>query len=234
MKKLLVFLLALMPLGLAAQDLTIPHISVTGVAKRMVAPDLMEWGVQVQTQGVEVPVVAEAQRKTVAEVLRFLAAAGIQEQRMQTARMQLQENWQYREGGRHRDGFIATTFIRFDSPRLDLYDALWGGLSRIRNVSINHVNLTLADPETVRDEVKVDALRAARDKARTMATTLDASLGQVVRIAETQGDFSPVPRMAAVEQAKLYAADSGGDSGMAAGQIEVRAEVFVTFILIGQ
>lgn len=231
MRYVTALILALLPVAASAQSIAQPHISVVGTAHRNVVPDQMEWQVEVQTQGAAVPAVAQRHRETVQQVLAFLDAQEIPAQRVRTNRMQLQENWEFRDGDRYRNGFGANTLITFDSPRLDTYDTLWTGLAGIEDVSINNVALTLDDPQVVTNEVKVEALAAAREKALAMAAALDTALGQVLVISETPGNEGPMPMMAARESFKA-ASDSGGNS-ISPGEIEVTAEVYVTFALVG-
>jgi len=230
MKRILLLFLIIATPVLAADNTLVPHISVTGTARRLVAPDLMEWNLDVSTQGADVPSVAERHRQTVQAVLAFLTEQQIPENRVQTARMQLRENWQFRDGNRYRDGFIASTSVLFDSPRLEMYDALWTGLSRISNVSVSYVNLTLENAQDIRNEVKIEALAAARDKARAMSAALDTALGEVLSLSEARDSRGPIPVPLMARAESFKGTDSG--SSISPGQIEVYAEVFVVFSLV--
>jgi uncharacterized protein YggE len=230
MKRILLLFLIIATPVLAADNTLVPHISVTGTARRLVAPDLMEWNLDVSTQGADVPSVAERHRQTVQAVLAFLTEQQIPENRVQTARMQLRENWQFRDGNT-----LPRRFHRLDQrplrlARLEMYDALWTGLSRISNVSVSYVNLTLENAQDIRNEVKIEALAAARDKARAMSAALDTALGEVLSISEDRDSSGPIPVPLMARAESFKGTDSG--SSISPGQIEVYAEVFVVFSLV--
>ena len=83
----------------------------------------------------------------------------------------------------------------------------------------------------LRDETRVKALEAARDKARTMTSVLGAKLGQVLTI-EEEAPFRGFP----VVYGNTVATDSGGPAvedvtpgTFAPGAIEIRITVQVSF-----
>lgn len=108
----------------------------------------------------------------------------------------------------------------------DVFDALIGaGVN-----SLDGVQFDLQDRDSATDEALTKALEKARHKAELMATTLDAELGNVQRIEETQ---SPIfqPRMMAMRASESDTMGSGSASDYRPGTIRIDAGVNVEWVL---
>ncbi|KPQ29347.1 MULTISPECIES: SIMPL domain-containing protein [unclassified Halomonas] len=111
----------------------------------------------------------------------------------------------------------------------DVLDALMGaGVN-----ALDGVQFDLQDRDAATDEAMVKALEKARHKAELMADTLDADLGHVQRIEETQ---SPIfqPRMMSMRAESSDSADAKGPSSeYRPGTIRIEAGVNVEWTLKG-
>jgi uncharacterized protein len=111
----------------------------------------------------------------------------------------------------------------------DVLDALIGaGVN-----ALDGVQFDLQDRDAATDEALVKALEKAQHKANLMADTLNAELGQVQRIEETQ---SPIfqPRMMAMRAESDAAGTSQGSAAeYRPGTIRIDAEVRVEWALTG-
>jgi hypothetical protein len=218
----------------AADDsLAIPHIVVTGTAVTQVPPNEMKWRLQIETKGPEVEAVAKEHLQNVASLLQFLRSQDIAERELQSSRMQLRENWEYRVSSRMRDGYIASTDVVFTSKKLDAYGALWISIAQQKNVSVTGVEFETSDRIRLQEETRLDALRAARTKAEKMAAELGARLGETLTIEEIEPEwFNP-----AANRANL-ATNSGNSAGqnedIAIGTIAIRQKVRIVFRLISK
>ncbi|MGY0555672.1 SIMPL domain-containing protein [Vreelandella sp. 2A-K22] len=100
--------------------------------------------------------------------------------------------------------------------------------------SLDGVQFDLQDRDAATDEALVKALEKAQHKANLMADSLDAELGHVQRIEETQ---SPIfqPRMMAMraESDAAGASQSGAASDYSPGTIRIDAGVSVEWALKG-
>ena len=97
---------------------------------------------------------------------------------------------------------------------------------------LNGVIYGLQDRESVRDKALVEAVTRAQSKALLMATTLNAELGMVMRIAEQSFSMpSPIVRMSDESMMMAKAESAPEPEAYAAGEMEVRAIVQVVFQL---
>lgn len=216
--------------SLSAGGSMVPQISVVGWAERELIPDRMDWSIQVRTEGLDVEEVATSHREQVKAALRLLKDEGIEEKKTQTSRMQLQEQWEWRDGTRYRRGYFASTDVRFESSDFGLYDSLWTGLSTLDNVSVENVVLGVEDRRSIENEVRIDALKNAQTQARALAEAIGAQVGEPLLIQEDPDAASfPQPK---VMMARAMADSESSDAALAPGRISVSAEIHATFRLV--
>ncbi|MGO2242192.1 MAG: SIMPL domain-containing protein [Halomonas sp.] len=100
--------------------------------------------------------------------------------------------------------------------------------------ALDGVQFDLQDRDSATDEALVKALEKAQHKANLMADSLDAELGHVQRIEETQSPiFQPRMMMMRAESASADASQSGGASDYSPGTIRIDAGVSVEWALKG-
>ncbi len=238
MKQLIVFCTLLCAVQCYAAENT-ARIEVYGRAQKKVVPNEMHWHLQVKTTGKEIAGVAKEHLNNVNAILECLQKNAIDKKEITTARMQLQEKWEYRREERVQDGYIAATSINFLCRKMEAYIPLWQELSERGHVEIDGVDFAVADIEKIQEELKAAALTNAKEKAEKMAGILGEKLGRPLLIQD-----SSTPSFSGF-RSKGYASDAGGGQVMiqedavqgdavSAGEQLVSTSVFVVFALTEQ
>jgi len=176
---------------------------------------------------------AKAHETTVAGVLDFLKQSKIAEGTIQTSRMQLGENWKYSRGERTRDGYYASTDVQFTLVDLAKYASLWIGLSGIQGVLVSEVSLEHSDQIQFQNDARTKAVLAARDKAKAIAETLGARIGEPLIVEEdlsaVEGYRSQIP--ITTNTVRMEGDPGSIDQSLAPGSIPIRARVKALFRL---
>ncbi|PSR00436.1 MAG: SIMPL domain-containing protein [Bacteroidetes bacterium QS_9_68_14] len=205
-------------------------VTVSGEGSARAAPDeaTVRFGVVTEAQ------TAEAARSQNAEASsRAMNAARelVDEDQIRLETLRLQPRYDYSNDERELIGYEAERTAVVEVDDLDVLPRLVArvverGANRLEGISYD-----LSDRASVRREALQEAARDARDKAQTLAQSLDVSVGEVVQISERDYD-APQPRFRAramagdAEQAATPEPDA-----YAPGEIEVSADVQVTFAL---
>jgi len=225
-------LLFVWPAASLAASSEIPHISVIGTAKTMVAPDQMNWSVNVKNKGLALKEVAARHTQVLNTVLALVEKCGVEKREIRTSRMRFGENWGYRNNSRFREGYFASTDISFKLSDFAQYGPLWMGLSQLQDVSVGGVRFALRDLTPYRNAERAKALLAAKHKAEAMAKVLGAQVGEPLIIADEPFP-SPNPILARGRVAAMADADSASsEAQVAPGQIPVQVQVRVVFRLL--
>ena len=219
----------------AAQDDNRSTVSVSGEGTVTAQPDqaLVRFGVvtRAETAGA-----ARTQNATAAKTaMNAVRGLDVPEEKLQMERLRLQPQYEYNDEENRRElvGYEATRQVVVELDRLDVLpqlvvDVVEGGANEL-----DGIDYRLSDRTQFRNEALREAARAAREKARLLAATLDAQLGSVRTINEQSFDFvRPQPQRARVEMAKTTSTGQGEPEAYAAGEIDVSAQVQVTFDLL--
>ncbi|VUD41669.1 26 kDa periplasmic immunogenic protein [Thalassocella blandensis] len=206
-----------------------PHITVFGSAKTEVVPDEMQWHVTVENRGAELKEVSKTHSDQVKQVLATIRKYASSEKDIQTSGMRFGENYVYRNNSRVKEGYQATTSINFKMTQFKKYEALWLALSEYKTVNVTGVSYDYSKKVKAQNETRVNALLAAKDKARALAKAMGSDIGEVM-IIEEQGGSTPVfnsPRMAMLDNA-----ESG--SPISPGTISIEMDIKLVMAIIAK
>lgn len=231
MKKILLLLacMTLAPLSWAV-EIDRPHISVWGHAKKEVVPDEMHWQVTVANRGAELAEVSKTHTNLVKEVLTIMRKSASSEKDIQTSGMRFGENYVYRNNSRVKEGYNATTSISLKMTNFKHYEPLWLSLSTFPSVSVTNVSYDYSKKDEVRNDTRVKALLAAKEKVNTLAKAMGSEVGETIVIEEDEGNsvVFPAQRMLMAESA------DGSDSPVSPGTIFIEAKIKLVVGLIAK
>lgn len=154
--------------------------------------------------------------------------------RMETLRLQPRREYNRETENYEERGYEATRQVVVQVDRLEVLPQLVARVVQEGANRLEGIDYQLSNRSEIRNEALRKAARAARAKARLLATTLDAQLGPVHRIDEQSFDFrSPSPRTSMVKMATVESRQPSGEpEAYSAGEIEVSAQVQVVFNLL--
>jgi hypothetical protein len=223
--------------AMAQQKSEIPTVSTTGRGEIKVVPDLADLNFQVDVRG---PVLRETLAKQAAKMgklLSVLKAAGIKDVDLQTTQVIIQPNYK-----REDMGHSETDVIAFYSVSQSVFCTLdnIGRITKLTEAAIEagatgvgSVNLRSSKLRQHRDEARLLAVRAAKEKAKVLAEELGAKVGKPQTIVESASDVMPYYNIQASNMARMAEMGGGGGSSpeFEAGTIKITAEVSVSFVL---
>gem|GEM_PF-1923287 len=220
--------------ALHASEMETPKISVTGSAVTLVDPDITSWNVSIRSEGKTAEAVTQLHTQRLKKLLDFLKNKGIKKDKIKTQRMSLSEDWHYVNNKRKKEGYVAHGSVNFPSD-IDSYLALWAGLSSVDGININSTHFTLQNPLPVQKTTRIEALKVAKTKAKTMVEALNAHLGKPLLIEDLS--HSDDVRIAAPQsrslksQSRMMADSMSLDSNdvVSPGKLEIRMRVKVVF-----
>lgn len=220
MKKLIpVFALSLLTSFLTFAETDLPHITVYGTAEEMVVPDELNWSLSVKTVGASVEEAATNHLQNVSAVLSYLNGC-IPKDEIKTSRMQLNENWVYRDKNRLKEGYCASTAISFKSKDFSKYTELWRQLAKFDNLSIGQVSFGISNLLEIQNATRLKAVVAAKKKAQALAETLGVVLLEPLVLEEIPNDVPAVKLRAAMKEI-----DSPSAEGISPGTQSVKSQV---------
>jgi uncharacterized protein YggE len=224
-------------LGTAAFGDTLPPlVTTTGNAEVKVTPDLadLRFDIEVRNTNLKAGLAQQVERMT--QLLATLKAAGIEEKDLQTSQVIINPIYQQEDQLRMETAKIAfysisqtATCTLRDLKKITTLtaQAIDAGANRVGGVTLRTSKL-----RQYRDQARIQAVKAAKEKALALAGELGAKVGKAHSITEGTHD-SPIYGYNMAQNVAMGGPGGGGGSGTAfeAGTISIEATVTVAFVL---
>jgi uncharacterized protein YggE len=213
-------------------------VRVSGEATVTAAPDRATVRFGIVSEGET----AEAARKQNAEsaktAMNAVRKLGIADDKMRMESLRLQPRREYNpQTKRHEEkGYEATRQVVVELSDLEQLPRIVARVVQQGANRLEGIDYELKDRKETQNEALRQAAEEAHEKARLLATTLDATLGPVQQITEGNSGYdAPQPRVGQAFAAKSANVEAAPEpDAYAAGEIEVTARVEAVFALTGE
>ncbi len=234
-----------------------PTISVNGSAEIRVAPDEVVITASVESRAKTLAAAAADNDKKIAQVMEFLKNAGVGNENVHTEFIGIEpimrERDPYKRPIQMQQSVVPPAESNVDEKLEELLQPLGYNVRRQFRIRITHliqfetvyrglverginqvggIQFNSSERRKYRDQARVNAVRAAREKATLMAGELGATISAVKSIGETSYGGEPAANMTQNYSIVVPANNAWDEDGsFAAGQIHITASVDVVFYL---
>jgi uncharacterized protein YggE len=228
MKKLVLFLtIMFMTMSYGQEIKQVPQINVNGEGKVKVAPDQVCISATVETKGNNAKDVKKQNDEKMDAVLKFIKKSNVPTADFKTKQVALNPQYDY---DKKKTSYNATQTVEIVLRDLSKYDELMEGLvqqgiNRIDNVSFESSKLLQHQ-----SEARKLAIKDAKAKAEDYVSVLGQKVGKAITISDNSQVYHPRPVYAAMKTEMMDAAGASNET-LAIGEIEITANVSVSFIL---
>jgi uncharacterized protein YggE len=208
------------------------HVSVTGTTVARAQPDTVVWSITVRRTNRELAKAQAACDEGVKHVLALRGQLKIKPQDAQTGYLSVQKIFDRDQAGnqmsfRHFEVVRTVTLRQQDTTR---FDEILAQLVGTEDVEVSY-HLESSEYHKLRAQTRLEAVKAAREKAQAMTELLGAKLGRPLRIAEPQENWGSAhlgfsntayaaPRQAEPDEAP---------GTFSPGSVEIRVSIEVDF-----
>ena len=167
------------------------HVSVTGTAVTKVQPDTVVWNVTVRRTNRDLAAAQAASDEGVRKVLALRGDLKLKSEDVQTGFLSVQKIFDRDGAGnitsfRHFEVTRTVTLRQQDTTQ---FDAVLARLIGAADIEVSY-HLESSEYLKLRTQTRLDAVKAAKEKAAAMTELLGAKLGRVLRIAEPRETWS--------------------------------------------
>ena len=229
----ILLLVSCTPIG-ADDDGPYPRILVTGQGSVDIAPDMAILSLTVTREAETARAALDANSSAMKNVMTAMKAEGIEERDLQSSGFSIQPQYVYpaqKPNEQRKPPRIVGYTVR-NSLTVRVRDI--GKVGRILDKSVTlGVNeggnfvLGNEDPSAALTRARIEAMKDAKDKARTLAQAAGVKTGKLLEISEQSFNPRPVP-MARKEMSMARSADA---VPVAAGQNTYKVTVSVTYAI---
>lgn len=212
-------------------------VTVTGTSDVKVVPDSVDLRAGVQIREKDVAAGLAQQQAKVAQVLALVRKFGVAEKDFQTDHVRITPVYKDERnnigGSRVIDYYQLDKTISMTLRDPKRFDELLAALIGSGVNQVFGIQFKVTEIRKHRDQARELAVAAAKEKALAMARQLGQQVGRAFTIVEISQD-EPRPMMAMRMSANVAMESDGAggeESGLALGQVSVRAQVRVSFEL---
>jgi uncharacterized protein len=216
--------------SLSAQDSSChPRlISVTGTAEIKVVPDEVAITLGVDSRDKDLTVAKADNDQRMKKLLNVAHAAGVESKNIQTSALTMGPEYSDERIPKFLD-YQVSQVVTITLTDLSKYEDLMTNSVKAGVNRVDGINFFVADPTKYREQARLQALRAARDKAKVMAAELGQAIGKPLEISE-EPEVEALDATANVNMRyKLPMLQD--QSTVAGGQVTIRMLVRVSFQL---
>ncbi|MCG9790850.1 SIMPL domain-containing protein [Flavobacterium algicola] len=229
MKKSLIVLSVLFLSVLNAQEIKqVPQISVSGEGKVKVAPDQALIIATVETKGTEAKEVKKQNDIQVEAVLKLIKKMNLSAADFKTQRVALNPQYDY---AKKKHNYNATQTIEIILRDLSKYDELMEGLVEKGINRIDNVSFQSSKMAQYESEARKLAIQEAKLKAEDYVSVVGQKVGRAITITDNSQGYTPQPLYMRIKTAAMSDSESAPRETLAAGEIEITANVNVSFLL---
>ena len=227
-KVILILALVFMANSFAQEHKQVPMINVSGEGKVKVAPDQALISISIETKGTKAEEVKRENDKKMDGILKFIKKSNIAAEDFQTQRISLNPNYDYEK---KKYNYIATQSVQILLKDLSKYDTLMEGLVNEGINRIDNVEFKSSKMVQLQSDARKLAIKDAKAKAEDFVSVLGQKVGKAIVISDNSQSYIPQPRMYAMKSMSMDKAESAPRETLAIGEIEIIANVSVSFVL---
>lgn len=228
MRTFLITILILCTMIVDAQEIkSIPLVSVAGEGKVKVTPDQVFITVSIESKGAKAAEVKKENDTKTDAIIKFITKMNIDKKDYQTQRVYLSDQYDYE---RKKHNYVASQTISILLRDLSKYENFMEGIVDQGVNSISDVRFKSSKFEMHQAEARKLAVKDAKSKAEDYVSALGQKVGKAFSINDNSSPSEfPRPMYAMAKSADMEM--GGSNQTLAVGEIEVVANVSISFIL---
>ncbi|WP_281633164.1 SIMPL domain-containing protein [Flavobacterium luteolum] len=229
MKKLVLFLtIMFMTMSYGQEIKQVPLINVNGEGKVKVAPDQVCISASVETKGNNAKDVKKQNDEKMDAVLKFIKKMNIPTADFKTKQVALNPQYDYEK---KKTSYNATQTVEIVVKDLAKYDELMEGLVQQGINRIDKVSFETSKLAQYESEARKLAMKDAKTKAEEYVSVLGQKVGKAFTISDNSQIYRPQPMYAAMRMKEADSMGGAANETLAIGEIEITANVSVSFVL---
>ena len=203
-------------------------ITVSGEGKVTAIPDIatLDLGTSI-----EKGTVAEAQKENTRimnDLIAKLGGFGVDKKDIQTTNYTIYPVYDYLDGRSKLRGYTVTQNVHVKVRDLDKLGDIISAAGTAGANQVGGINFTIDEPEALKEQARIEALRNAKDKADALAKVVGVRLRRVVSFEESGGEPPrPIPYYAYDKAA--MGGEAAAPPSVEAGSTEIKVTATVTY-----
>lgn len=205
-------------------------VTFSGQGKVLAKPDVAIVELSIVTEALTSKAAQDDNSKKSKAVVDFLKRQNIEESDIKTTGYNIYPQYRYPNNGKPEiSGYQVSQTLQVKVRDLQKTDDVLAGIVSAGANQVNQLQLTIDDPDKLREQAREEAIKEAREKAAKLKEQLGIELGRVVNFSEDSAG-APIPMM--YKDVAMGRGMGGGGSAIPevpVGENEIVVNVSLTF-----
>ena len=203
-------------------------IAVEGTADTFAKPDTASVSFSITKKAPTTDVAMNSVNERMGSLVKQLKTIGIEEKDIKTTNYNVQPEYSYNEGKRNFEGYRVTQNIKVVIRDLKKASSVLATVNTAGVDNVSQLSFYVDNTDTIKEQLRSDAIKNAKEKAKRIAKDLGVALGNVVSYDEYgSNDIQPYP----MEKRAYAMADAApvADAVVPTGQNQFSTSVSVVY-----
>lgn len=234
-----------MQLSAHAQPLTLNttndryrYFTVSGSAVVHVRPDRVSLTLGIHDRTSNLNTAKDNMARVIRDVIAFSQKNGIESKHIQTANIQIEPRYSSNsKNGLELEYYLVQQSLTVTLNDVDKYNQIIYGVMDLGINTIENIQFSSSKAREHRDQARLNAIQAAREKATLLTSAVGIKLGEIVYVTEDSGYSSYYAQRSPMNansvqnayQSPMGSGHDGDDASSAAGMISVSSTVQLTY-----
>ena len=217
------------PTELRVNDEQSAQITVDGEAERFVTPDTASISFTLTRKSLSLEDARTSVDERVAAILDTVKEDGIKESDVKTTNFSVRPEYDYRSGRQIFNGYRVSQTLELTIREIDTASVVVGKVGQLQVDNVSSLNFYVEDDKEIRAELREEAIKDAKQKAKALARDLGVELKEIISFSEGGGDtFYPQPVFRGIAFEEAESADFAPAS-LPTGENEYSSNVSITY-----
>lgn len=209
-------------------------VSFSGEGKVVAKPDIAVVDLSILTEATTSKAAQDENSRKSKSLTDFLKKQGIEDKDIKTTGYNIYPQYYYppyptSDGRSPRiTGYQVSQTIQVKVRDLEKVDTVLDGVVSAGVNQVNNLQLTVDEPEKLRDEARENAIKDAKEKADALENQLGIRLGKIVNFSEDTGGY-PVPMYESSYKGMGVGGGGTGGPSVPVGENEIVINVTITY-----
>lgn len=203
-------------------------LSVSGIAKMSVKPDIARMSVGVISTG---RTVAETQKQNTEKMNAITSAVkafGVKDEDIQTSNYSISPQYDWTEGRQTLRGYQVSQQLSIKIRDLEKIGDILAKAGDLGSNQVSGVSFEVDDTTALQKQARDQAIEDAKDKAQVLAKSLGMQLGKVISFSEDYGSY-PTPVYNSYSKVMMDESSAGAAPEVQSGSLDISKSVSITF-----
>lgn len=204
-------------------------ITISGKAERQVFPDTARISFSINEYKKDQKIAADIVNKKTKKIIEVIREIGIEEKDIKTKNYSVYPQYNWNNGKRSFQNYRVSQSVELKIRDLDNISKVLASVIKLEVDNLNGPNMFIDKIGEIKDSLREEAIKNAKNKAKIIALELGVNLDKIVSFSENDNDFNRPVYYEKSSSFKIESSESISEPEINLGEEKIIKTVSITF-----